>query len=98
MAIERMLSPASPRPDAAPVGLEAVRDHVAGQALRDDRPVGTSRVGLELESHLVDLAAPQRRPAWGEIAAALDDLPLLPGGSRVSVEPGGQVELSGPAS
>jgi glutamate--cysteine ligase len=53
-------------------------------------------VGLELEAHLVDLDRPAARVPWGRLTAALAALPPLPGGSRVTVEPGGQVELSGP--
>ena len=59
-----------------------------------DGPV--RRVGLELEAHCHDPADPYRRPSWDEIAAVLDRLPPLPGGSAVTVEPGGAVELSGP--
>ncbi|WP_426566456.1 ergothioneine biosynthesis glutamate--cysteine ligase EgtA [Angustibacter sp. McL0619] len=97
MATESFLGAATTDPRGA-LGVDEVREHVASLALRDDRPVGTSRVGLELESHLVDLVAPDCRPSWDEIGAALADLPLMPGGSGVSVEPGGQVELSGPAT
>ncbi|GAA3164956.1 ergothioneine biosynthesis glutamate--cysteine ligase EgtA [Blastococcus jejuensis] len=57
-------------------------------------PVGA--VGLELEGHLVDPAAPARRVPWGRIRAAVGSVGALPGGSRVTVEPGGQVELSSP--
>jgi glutamate--cysteine ligase len=59
-----------------------------------DTPVG--RVGLEIEAHCYDLLDPYRRPGWGEIGAVVESLPVLPGGSVVSVEPGGAVELSGP--
>lgn len=62
-------------------------------------------IGAELEWLLVDSADPFRRPALRETAAALGDhAPIsiapdspartLPGGSAVTVEPGGQVELS----
>jgi glutamate--cysteine ligase len=54
------------------------------------------RVGLELEGHCHDPADPHRRPRWGEISHVLERLPSLPGGSAVTVEPGGAVELSGP--
>jgi glutamate--cysteine ligase len=53
-------------------------------------------IGLELEGHCHDPADPHRRPSWGEIADVLERLPALPGGSAVTVEPGGAVELSGP--
>ncbi len=70
---------------------ESAREYVATRALTPG-PIG--RVGLELESHLVDLAHPPQRPSWERLSAALDGLGPLPGGSRVTVEPGGQVELS----
>ncbi|OBF58283.1 ergothioneine biosynthesis glutamate--cysteine ligase EgtA [Mycobacterium sp. 852002-50816_SCH5313054-b] len=54
------------------------------------------RIGLELEGHCHDRADPHRRPGWDEIADVLEQLPALPGGSVVTVEPGGAVELSGP--
>ena len=43
-----------------PLDVSAVHDHVAAGALRAGTP-GT--VGLELERHAVDLAAPARRVA-----------------------------------
>ena len=60
----------------------------------NDGPVG--RVGLEVEAHCFDLTDPMRRPGWDEINATISGLPRLPGGSAVTVEPGGAVELSGP--
>lgn len=57
-------------------------------------PVG--RVGLEIEAHCFDLADPSRRPGWGELMETISTVPRLPGGSAVTVEPGGAVELSGP--
>ena len=59
-----------------------------------DGPLGG--VGLELEAHCHDPADPQRRPSWPEMAEALGSVPALPGGSRITMEPGGAVELSGP--
>jgi glutamate--cysteine ligase len=59
-----------------------------------DAPLG--RVGLELEAHCFDPIDPYRRPSWDEITEVLEMLPPLPGGSAVTVEPGGAVELSGP--
>jgi glutamate--cysteine ligase len=73
--------------------VDAALAHVAGKALADG-PGG--RVGLELEFHLVSLADPARRVGWPEVLAAIGDLPAMPSGSAVSVEPGGQVELSTP--
>jgi glutamate--cysteine ligase len=54
------------------------------------------RVGLEVEAHCFDLADPMRRPDWVELKDAIADVPDLPGGSAITVEPGGAVELSGP--
>lgn len=73
--------------------LDAAVAHVAAAALRDG-PLGA--VGLELEAHLVDLDAPAGRVPWARVTALVEALPVLPGGSRVTLEPGGQVELSGP--
>ncbi|MEV4631571.1 glutamate-cysteine ligase family protein [Micromonospora sp. NPDC049523] len=56
-------------------------------------PVG--RVGVELEYVVRDPAYPLDRPAAARLHAALAHLgDPLPGGGRISVEPGGQVELS----
>lgn len=74
-------------------GADAAARQVGAGCLRDG-PVG--RVGLEIEAHCFDLTDPMRRPAWAELSAIIADLPPLPGGSRVTVEPGGAVELSGP--
>lgn len=75
------------------LSLEDAAEHVAARAFRDG-PVG--RVGLELELHLVDLDAPLRRPSWELTTDLVRGLPRTPAGSRITLEPGGQVELSGP--
>ena len=67
--------------------------HIGGNCLRDG-PVG--QVGLEVEAHSYDLADPMRRPDWAELTDTIADVPPLPGGSAITVEPGGAVELSGP--
>jgi glutamate--cysteine ligase len=87
-------SPA-PRPDEARelTGSPDVARRVAEASLIDG-PVG--QVGLEIEAHCFDLAEPRRRPGWAQLRAVIDSLPVLPGGSAVTVEPGGAVELSGP--
>jgi glutamate--cysteine ligase len=73
--------------------LDGAVEHVVRTALR----AGTvGRVGLELEAHLVDLDAVHRRVPWPRVQAAVDGMGAWPGGSRLTVEPGGQLELSGP--
>ncbi|KUI23006.1 ergothioneine biosynthesis glutamate--cysteine ligase EgtA [Mycobacterium sp. GA-1285] len=82
-----------PSPCTELTGANAAALHVAAGCLRDG-PVG--QVGLEIEAHCFDLTDPARRPGWDELTATIAGLPPLPGGSRVTVEPGGAVELSGP--
>ena len=65
-----------------------------GDHCLSDGPVGT--VGLEVEAHCFDLTDPMRRPGWDEINGIISGIPTLPGGSAITVEPGGAVELSGP--
>ncbi|MFI5509731.1 ergothioneine biosynthesis glutamate--cysteine ligase EgtA [Mycobacterium sp. NPDC051804] len=65
-----------------------------GDHCLDDGPVG--QVGLEVEAHCFDLTDPMRRPRWDELTEIISGIPVLPGGSAVTVEPGGAVELSGP--
>ncbi|MEZ0341639.1 ergothioneine biosynthesis glutamate--cysteine ligase EgtA [Mycobacterium sp. pV006] len=72
---------------------DAAIAHIVDGCLTDG-PVG--RVGLELEAHCYDIAEPARRPDWTTLTAVIAGLPSLPGGSIVTVEPGGAVELSGP--
>jgi glutamate--cysteine ligase len=67
--------------------------HISDTCLADG-PVG--RVGLEVEAHCFDLADPMRRPDWAELTDTIAGVPPLPGGSAITVEPGGAVELSGP--
>lgn len=67
--------------------------YIAAASLTDG-PVG--KVGLEIEAHCFDRAELGRRPGWDQISAVIAGLPELPGGSAVTVEPGGAVELSGP--
>jgi glutamate--cysteine ligase len=78
---------------AAPDPVEAARRHIAETALRES---AAGRVGLELEFHLVDLRRPARQPTWAEVQAVAAGLPPMPRGSSVTVEPGGQLELSTP--
>ncbi|MCW2866813.1 MAG: hypothetical protein JWR20_1001 [Marmoricola sp.] len=78
---------------AAPDPVAAAHAHVAQHALTPD--LG-GRVGLELEYHLVDLADPGRRPAWERVLELAAAVGVMPSGSSVTLEPGGQVELSTP--
>jgi glutamate--cysteine ligase len=57
------------------------------------RPAPGDRVGVELEFLVFDRAEPGRAVPIARTAGAM---PALPGGSTVSFEPGGQVELAGP--
>lgn len=75
--------------------LAAARSHIARGALRETPP-GPGAVGLELEFHLVDRHVPATRPGWERITALVASVPPLPSGSSVTVEPGGQLELSTP--
>ncbi|BBZ24826.1 ergothioneine biosynthesis glutamate--cysteine ligase EgtA [Mycolicibacter hiberniae] len=74
-------------------GASDAADYIIQRCLTD-APHG--RVGLEIEAHCFDPADPHRRPGWAEIGDVLRHVPELPGGSAVTVEPGGAVELSGP--
>ena len=73
--------------------LEAARQHVAETALAD---TSGRLVGLELEYHLVDLVHPARRPTWDQAQRLAGDVGPLPSQSAVTLEPGGQIELSTP--
>jgi glutamate--cysteine ligase len=85
---------ADTRPDDAELaGASSAAGYITDRCLADGAP---GRVGLEVEAHCFDPADPYRRPGWQEIGDVLAALPGLPGGSAVSVEPGGAVELSGP--
>jgi glutamate--cysteine ligase len=66
---------------------------MAGECLKDG-PIG--QVGLEIEAHCFDLTDPMARPTWARLTDVIATVPPLPGGSAITVEPGGAVELSGP--
>ncbi|MEW1957493.1 glutamate-cysteine ligase family protein [Kineococcus sp. NPDC059986] len=82
----------TPSAGTEPASPDALRAHVAAAALR---PSGTGTVGLELERHVVDLAAPRRRVGWDRLTSLVAGF-TPPAGSRLTLEPGGQVELSTP--
>lgn len=77
---------------AEPVTAESAAAYIYTTALADS-VVGT--VGLEIETHLVDVAAVAKRPAWQQLTPAIAPGITQLRASAVSVEPGGQVELSG---
>lgn len=56
-------------------------------------PSAGPTVGAEVEWFVVDLGDPTSRPTVAELERLLEPL-ALPGGSRLSFEPGGQIELS----
>jgi glutamate--cysteine ligase len=58
-----------------------------------DTAVGA--VGLEVETHLVDLGAVAAAVAWNRVEPALELVRAVTQKSPVTVEPGGQIELSG---
>jgi glutamate--cysteine ligase len=91
-AVASQLDPAR-LADGELASASAAAQHIADTCLSDG-PVG--RVGLEVEAHCYDPSEPYRRPTWDEISEVLESLPAMPGGSVVTVEPGGAVELSGP--
>ncbi|MBS1692511.1 MAG: ergothioneine biosynthesis glutamate--cysteine ligase EgtA [Actinobacteria bacterium] len=81
---------------AAPAVFSSANDaaaHIGERCLLDGPP---GRVGIELEAHCFDVADPMRRPGWEELSDVIASAGALPGGSRITVEPGGAVELSGP--
>lgn len=67
--------------------------HVGGDCLIDG---AVGKVGLEIEAHCFDVSDPSARPTWDRITEVIAGVPPLPGGSPITVEPGGAVELSGP--
>ncbi len=82
-----------PRVDGELADSSAAAQYIAEGCLADG-PL--RRIGLEVEAHCHDPADPHRRPSWEEIREVTESLPLLPCGSRLTMEPGGAVELSGP--
>ncbi len=78
--------------DAEITSSAAAAQYIADGCLIDG-PLG--RVGLEMEAHCFDPVDPYRRPSWDEITEVREQIPALPGGSAVTVEPGGAIELSG---
>jgi glutamate--cysteine ligase len=87
-----------PSPEPVLTELEARR--VVGDAARGAStsvPNAQHRVGIELEWLAVRLDDPCHSAPFDSLQAAAASLGSLAGGSRISFEPGGQVELSSPA-
>ncbi|WP_437340015.1 ergothioneine biosynthesis glutamate--cysteine ligase EgtA [Mycobacterium asiaticum] len=89
-----MVTTVAPRPAETELTSSAVVAQYIADGCLVDGPLRC--VGLELEAHCFDPNDPLRRPSWDEIAGVLNWLSPLPGGSAITVEPGGAVELSGP--
>lgn len=87
-----------PSPEPVLTELEA-RRVVADAARGLSAPVQNDqhRVGVELEWLAVRLDDPSRAVPFKSLQAAVASLDPLSGGSRITFEPGGQVELSSPA-
>ena len=78
---------------AGPLSVDAAyaRSHRAALA---DSAIGP--VGLELETHLIDLDAVASRVDWDRAGELPEIVAAVGGRSAVTLEPGGQLELSGP--
>lgn len=81
--------------EAQPLTLDAAHEIVERAALSDS---DVGQVGLEVETHLVDLASVADRVSWDRLIRVLDLIRRRVGPTALSVEPGGQVEFSGPPS
>ncbi|MCX4745475.1 ergothioneine biosynthesis glutamate--cysteine ligase EgtA [Kitasatospora sp. NBC_01287] len=88
-------------PTVTPLTQSSAEAYVASTCFKIGPP---GRVGVELEWLVHDSCRPHTAPDPTRVDAALDSLrlspedPLLPHGSRLTREPGGQVELSSPAA
>ncbi|MFI6152535.1 ergothioneine biosynthesis glutamate--cysteine ligase EgtA [Kitasatospora sp. NPDC051170] len=94
--------PSAPPPQSGvtPLTESGARSHVSGVCFKIGPP---ELVGVEIEWFVHDDRCPDRPVPPELIRSALDSLPLggpdgtsLPSGSRLTLEPGGQVELSSP--
>jgi glutamate--cysteine ligase len=78
--------------EGEPLTAEAAYDRSFRAALAD---TDVGAVGLEVETHLVDLDAVDAAVAWNRVESALELVRAATENSPVTVEPGGQIELSG---
>lgn len=88
-------------PTVTPLTQSSAEAYVASTCFKIGPP---GQVGVELEWLVHDPGRPHALPDPDRVTAALDalrlppDHPFLPHGSRLTREPGGQVELSSPAA
>jgi glutamate--cysteine ligase len=78
---------------AEPLTLDAAHARASAAALIEST-VGA--VGLEIEAHLVSLDSPAERVPWQRVEPIPDLIEAAVARCAVTIEPGGQVELSGP--
>jgi glutamate--cysteine ligase len=75
-----------------PLTLDGAAQYIYDAALAESE-IGA--VGLEVETHLVDLRTPGDQVPWARVCSTLDRGRRQLRRSSITVEPGGQVELSG---
>ncbi|MFL6204887.1 MAG: glutamate-cysteine ligase family protein [Acidimicrobiales bacterium] len=78
----------------APLSRRDVLEHLAAHDCAPSH--GPPKLGLEQEWHTYDLAEPDRHLQPDEVLGAATAGGPLPSGSVITVEPGGQIELSTP--
>ena len=78
---------------AEPLTVDAAYERSCRAALAES---AIGLVGLEIETHLVDLDSVPSAVAWERAEAALTKVRPAARRSAVTLEPGGQLELSGP--
>lgn len=71
--------------------LDDVYEHVSGVCFKTGPP---GQVGAETEWFVIDRRAPDRHVPIGRLGTAMETAGPLPAGSRITYEPGGQLELS----
>jgi glutamate--cysteine ligase len=71
--------------------LDDVYEHVSGVCFKTGPP---GQVGAETEWFVLDRRAPDRHVAIGRLRTAMETAGPPPAGSRITYEPGGQLELS----
>jgi glutamate--cysteine ligase len=92
MTVQRVAVDASIE-QAEPLGVEEAyaRSHQAAL-----QPSAIGPVGLEIENHLVDLDSVAERVPWDRVGQIPGRITADAGRCAVTLEPGGQLELSGP--